>query len=168
MSLRPLARGDLALILSWRNAPRVRLRMLSTAEIAWEDHLRWFAGLEGDPSRRWFVYSDANGPAGVVYFTGIAAGAATWGLYTGEGAPPGTGLTLAREALDLAFGPLALHTLRAEIRPDNERSLHLHARCGFLPDTAARESAPLTFTLRASDWARARAALPAASPTGDS
>ncbi len=72
MPLKLLTADDLELILPWRNAPAVRRAMYSHHEISLPEHQAWFARVQEDPSREWYLYHDTDGePQGVVYFTDI-------------------------------------------------------------------------------------------------
>ena len=84
--LRPATDADVEAIRTWRNHPEVRAVSLTQDEIDAETHARWWAGLQGDASRRVLVYERGGLPCGVVTFFDIAeAGdgtrSAMWGYY---------------------------------------------------------------------------------------
>jgi RimJ/RimL family protein N-acetyltransferase len=125
--LRPAAYADRDLILPWRNHPSVRAVSLTTHEIKPEEHARWW-------EKRWrdvLIYEDDRGvPAGVVIFDG-----ATWSFYLdtvglGDRLLPAW-MSLEKEAVEYAFGPLGLETLGGETLADNKQVLALHRRFGF-------------------------------------
>src|SRR5690606_7378254 len=56
--LRRLTADDLPLVLSWRNHPDVRRFMYTRHEISAEEHARWFAEAEADPSRHLLAFAE--------------------------------------------------------------------------------------------------------------
>ena len=141
MPLHPLTAADLELILPWRNAPAVRRAMVSHHEISPAEHRAWFQRLSQDPRACWYLFQDAaDQPQGVVYFTALdpAQGTACWGFYAKPDATPGTGTRLLYEALDLAFGELALHKLNGEALASNSASVNLHKKVGFTQEGVFR------------------------------
>lgn len=170
MPLKPLTEAELELILPWRNAPAVRRAMYSHHEISLDEHRAWFARLQQDRSRRWYLYRDAaDVPQGVVYFTEIDPVQATafWGFYARPEAPSGTGLRILVDALDVAFGELGLHKLNGEVLADNERSIHLHTKVGFIEEGRFRQQHfdgetridVVRLSLLAGEWAEQRPRL---------
>ena len=142
MPLKLLTADDLELILPWRNAPAVRRAMYSHHEISLSEHQAWFARVQEDPSREWYLYHDADGePQGVVYFTHIdhQQKTAFWGFYAKPGAPMGMGLLILFDAVELAFSEMQLHKLSGEVLADNERSVQLHKKVGFTEEGHFRE-----------------------------
>lgn len=140
--LHELTEATRDLILPWRNAPEVRRQMYTRHLISPEEHRAWFERMQADPSRRWYLYHDANGePVGVVNFTEIEpeAGTAFWGFYTRPGAPAGTGKRILYAALEYAFNELGLHKLNGEALATNAVSVHLHEQCGFIREGVFRE-----------------------------
>lgn len=141
MPLQPLTDANLALILPWRNAPAVRQASFSHHEIAPEEHQAWFVRMQQDPSARWYLYRDVAGqPQGVVYFSALDPGQGTafWGFYAKPDARPGTGTRILYDALDLAFGELALHKLNGEVLASNSASVNLHKKLGFTQEGVFR------------------------------
>jgi UDP-4-amino-4,6-dideoxy-N-acetyl-beta-L-altrosamine N-acetyltransferase len=170
MPLYSLTDADLELILPWRNVPAVRRAMYSHHEISLDEHRAWFARLQQDRGRRWYLYRDAaDVPQGVVYFTEIDPGQATafWGFYARPEAPSGTGLRILVDALDVAFGELGLHKLNGEVLADNERSIHLHTKVGFIEEGRFRQQHfdgetridVVRLSLLAGEWAEQRPRL---------
>ncbi|WP_431893874.1 GNAT family N-acetyltransferase [Nonomuraea sp. bgisy101] len=137
--LRRVREHDLEVIRRWRNHPRVRAASLTTHEIGPDEHARWWAGVKGDPSREVLVYEHGGTPSGVVTFTGLGPGAtsAAWGFYLDLEGLESSGellrawIGLERAAIEHAFGPLGLATLRGEVLEDNESVRRLHRRFGF-------------------------------------
>ena len=141
MSLTPLTEAELETILPWRNAPAVRRAMYTHHEISLEEHRAWFARIDADPAKRWFIYRDSAGePQGVVYFMDIDINQRTafWGFYAKPEAGRGTGLRILFEALDYAFAELGIKKLSAEVLTDNTASERLHRKVGFVEEGSFR------------------------------
>ena len=59
VELRPLEAEDRDRILAWRNSPDVRAYMYTDHVIAPDEHAAWFANIDGDESRRyWIITAD--------------------------------------------------------------------------------------------------------------
>src|SRR5262245_5546529 len=88
--LRPLAEGDLALVLDWRNSDAIRAVMYTDHRIAPAEHAKWFARLQTDESAKTFLFVQDNVPTGIVNFTAINAThrRADWGFYIGNPKAP--------------------------------------------------------------------------------
>lgn len=133
-SLRLMTEADRDLVLEWRNRPEVRHYMYTCREITAEEHRRWFDEATRDAARRLLMsVNEDDSPIGVVTFSGIdfASKVATWGLYTGPAAAPGSGSQMGLLALSYAFGPLGLEKLNSEVLDFNTRSLDFHRKLGF-------------------------------------
>jgi RimJ/RimL family protein N-acetyltransferase len=131
-ALRPMAAGDLDLVLGWRNSERVRNAMFSTDLIGEAEHERWWASRSPDESAH-FVFEAAGRPVGLVYFEDADSltGASSWGFYLGAvDASPGTGSRMCYMGLEAGF-KLGLRSVFAGVRPENEGSLRIHERMGF-------------------------------------
>lgn len=119
--------NSIEIVRSWRNQPRIKKNMLSTNEITKSGQLSWFEDLQGDRSRRYFVYFQNARPTGMLYFTDIDQDSCSWGCYIGEEAVwPGSGLLLEVAALDYAFSYLNLNRLNAEVFDFNIPAQKLH------------------------------------------
>ena len=55
VALRALRPDDKDRLLAWRNSPEVAAYMYTDHQISPEEHARWFAGIEGDPRRAYWV-----------------------------------------------------------------------------------------------------------------
>ncbi|WP_433512628.1 UDP-4-amino-4,6-dideoxy-N-acetyl-beta-L-altrosamine N-acetyltransferase [Nonomuraea sp. CA-143628] len=137
--LRPVHDHELPVIRRWRNHPRVRAASFTTHVIAEDEHARWWAGVKDDPARRVLIYVHDGTAAGVVTFSELdpATRSGEWGFYLDlAGLEPSGALLpawigLERAAIDHAFGPLGLTTLRGEVLAGNEAARGLHRRFGF-------------------------------------
>jgi RimJ/RimL family protein N-acetyltransferase len=135
--LRPATLLDAEPVRRWRNHPQVRAMSLTTHEIGPDEHAAWFARAVTDPGRRVLIYEHAGVPAGVVTFTDIRGGAATWGFYLDVDGLAERDETLpawmrvCREAVDYAFDDLALEVLTGDVLAANEAVRQLNRRLGF-------------------------------------
>lgn len=161
--IRPLIEADLVTVLAWRNHPDVRHSMFSSAEIALDDHRRWFENSSRDPRRHLLVFEHRGVPSGFVSFiVGSHPKVADWGFYTAPGAPRGTGRAMGQHALALAFDVLALHKVCGQALEHNERSIGFHRALGFQQEGLLREHhfdgqayrAVICFGLLAHEWTR--------------
>jgi spore coat polysaccharide biosynthesis predicted glycosyltransferase SpsG len=66
LSARPATLNDSRLLWLWRNDPLTRAGSRSTAEVPWDEHLRWLAASLAQPGRKLYLVSDAAGPVGTV------------------------------------------------------------------------------------------------------
>jgi UDP-4-amino-4,6-dideoxy-N-acetyl-beta-L-altrosamine N-acetyltransferase len=73
-SLRPIQDDDLMMILSWRNAPNVRLNMYNTHVINSDEHLAWWGRVKSSDNQQYFLYIQNGTPTGVVSFDQIDKG----------------------------------------------------------------------------------------------
>jgi UDP-4-amino-4,6-dideoxy-N-acetyl-beta-L-altrosamine N-acetyltransferase len=169
--LRAMSDSDLDQVRQWRNHPAVRSVMYTRHVIGADEHAAWWREIRDRADQRHFMFEIGGCARGVISFRRIdtAARTADWGFYAAPGAPAGTGLRMHAAALDLAFGPMALGTVFAEVVETNVRSMAAHARRGFTPtgrfgrDVDGEGRVAVTrFALSARDWARARPAQIAA------
>jgi UDP-4-amino-4,6-dideoxy-N-acetyl-beta-L-altrosamine N-acetyltransferase len=142
MPLALLKERELEMILPWRNALSVRKAMFNHSPIGLTDHRAWFARVQQDPTRQWYLFRDAQAcPQAVLYFSELddVQRNAFWGFYTKPFAPKGTGKKMLCEGIRLAFGDLDLRKLNGEVLADNDPSLHLHKKLGFTQEGRFRE-----------------------------
>jgi UDP-4-amino-4,6-dideoxy-N-acetyl-beta-L-altrosamine N-acetyltransferase len=139
--LRDIQDTELALMLSWRNAPEVRRNMYTRHEIALDDHLAWWARLQGRADVRYHMFEAGGVPLGIIGFSAIDAvnGHASWAFYAAPGAPRGTGSQMELLALDQAFGAMGLHKLHCEVLDFNLPVIRLHEKFGFRIEGTLRE-----------------------------
>jgi UDP-4-amino-4,6-dideoxy-N-acetyl-beta-L-altrosamine N-acetyltransferase len=141
-SLRPIQDDDLMMILSWRNAPNVRLNMYNTHVINSDEHLAWWGRVKSSDNQQYFLYIQNGTPTGVVSFDQIDKGHnrnAFWAFYASPQAPIGTGSRMEIMALDYAFSSLQLHKLCCEVLAFNKPVLKLHEKFGFSTEGVFRE-----------------------------
>jgi UDP-4-amino-4,6-dideoxy-N-acetyl-beta-L-altrosamine N-acetyltransferase len=137
--LRPAGDGDTEDVRRWRNHPQVRAVSLTTHEIGPTEHARWFASATSDPRRRVLTFEFDGTPCGVVNFADIdpTRMSASWGFYLDvdgldeRGETLGALMSIQREAVDYAFGALALDELTGDVREDNIVVRRMNKRLGF-------------------------------------
>ena len=109
------------LVLSWRNAERVRIMMSNMDSISLEDHMAYVARLPQLSDRRYYLAYAGERPVGVVDLTDMTADGTTCnpGLYTGEGSPMGTGLLLEVTAFHGLFDRFGYKTGWSLVKMEN-------------------------------------------------
>ena len=132
LSLRPASPDDEHLILSWRNDASTRAASFSTAEIAPEEHHRWFIRKLLDPHCALLVVEQDGVPVGQVRLDRVAQEVAEISIGL---APEARGRGLGREALRQAVldAPrlLFVRSLKASVKRENAASLAAFAAAGF-------------------------------------
>ena len=139
VSIRSMTKGDLAMVLTWRNQPEVRRFMLTQHEISLPEHTQWFNRAVEDDTRRLLIVQENDNPIGFVQFSGVAlGGVADWGFYAHPDAAKGTGRKIGTSALDFAFCHLKLHKVCGEAIASNQASIRFHERLGFKREAELR------------------------------
>jgi UDP-4-amino-4,6-dideoxy-N-acetyl-beta-L-altrosamine N-acetyltransferase len=167
MPLTILTESELELILPWRNAPDVRQAMFSHHEISLDEHRAWFARMQQDPTRRWYLYRDAEStPQGVLYLTNLDLAQRTtfMGFYAQPEAPSGTGRRMEFAAMELVFDALGLHKVSCEVLANNVRVVNMHKKAGLTEEGRFREQHfdgenrvdVIRLSILASEWATQR------------
>lgn len=159
--VRPMNKGDLERVLSWRNHKDVRRYMYTQHEISFEEHSRWFARASQEPGRHLLLLEIDTIPVGFINIHQIASGGiADWGFYAAPDAPKGTGRALGRAALRYAFEAVGLHKLCGQAFAFNVRSVRVHLNLGFQREGVLRRQYfdgqqyhdVVCFGLLASEW----------------
>jgi UDP-4-amino-4,6-dideoxy-N-acetyl-beta-L-altrosamine N-acetyltransferase len=154
-ALRPLAESDLMLVLGWRNDPSIRSRMFTQDLISFPEHQAWFHRVAADPNRSAFLVVRDDVAIGFVQFNvEPLPGSCEWGFYKDPDAPPGTGLSIGRAALDYAFQDMRWECVRGRTLPDNTASQRLHLRLGFRQ--VSQERGGITFAITRTEWLTGR------------
>lgn len=133
--------NELALILSWRNAPAVRSKMYTRHEISMAEHTAWWERTKTRADQHYRIYEHEGQALGVVGFTEIDQDnkTAAWAFYASPDAPRGTGSKMEFLALEHAFGVLGLHKLYCEVLDFNMAVVKLHHKFGFQTEGLFRE-----------------------------
>ncbi|MEV1166789.1 GNAT family N-acetyltransferase [Nonomuraea sp. NPDC049784] len=136
--LRSVQDDDLPVMRRWRNHPRVRAASFTTHEISEYEHARWWEATRADTRKRVLIYDHEETAAGVVTYSGLSPESGTWSFYLDLDGLEQSGtllrawIGLEQEAIEYAFGPLGLTTLRGEVLACNEPVRRLHRRFGFV------------------------------------
>jgi UDP-4-amino-4,6-dideoxy-N-acetyl-beta-L-altrosamine N-acetyltransferase len=131
--LRPIQESELKLMLSWRNAPEVRLNMYTRHEIPEQEHFAWWRRTNQDNNQAYFMYENAGKPLGIVGLTSIdfINSNCSWAFYAAPDAPRGTGSRMEFLAIEYVFATLKLHKLVCEVLAFNTSVIKLHQKFGF-------------------------------------
>lgn len=130
-TLRALTLDDAAMMMAWRNQPRVVAVSASQAPVEAEGHIAWLTRELGRKDAIWRVWQQDGRDIGIC---GANAGPDgwTWSFYIGdETAPRGSGGRMCGAFLRLLAQTPGVETVRAAVRPENMASLRLHERLGF-------------------------------------
>ncbi|MDC7716942.1 UDP-4-amino-4,6-dideoxy-N-acetyl-beta-L-altrosamine N-acetyltransferase [Vogesella sp. DC21W] len=139
--LRPIDQTELPLMLSWRNAPAVRVNMYTTHEISLTEHMAWWDRIKNRADQQYFMYEYQGSPAGIVAFNGIDINNlhSSWAFYASPEATKGTGSRMEYLALTHAFDVLKLHKICCEVLAFNMPVVKLHEKFGFKIEGILRE-----------------------------
>jgi UDP-4-amino-4,6-dideoxy-N-acetyl-beta-L-altrosamine N-acetyltransferase len=139
--LRSIEEKDLPMVLEWRNKESVRNNMYTDHVISFEEHRKWFSGLQGRKDQIHLICECSGLTIGVVNFVQInpAFQRAFWGFYLGGEQPPGRGVAMEYVALEFAFTELKLRKLCCEVIAFNEGVLKLHKKFGFQEEGLYRQ-----------------------------
>ena len=152
MVARPATPEDSRQLWQWRNDPVTRAGSRSSAEVSWDDHLRWFTASLTRTDRVLLVVEDPAGPAGTVRWDlvrerdGEPGGSHEWEVSITV-APERRGQNLGRPLLRAGEVALAektsgvtrsggteVHAYLAVVRIDNQSSMRLFETSAYLPD----------------------------------
>jgi UDP-4-amino-4,6-dideoxy-N-acetyl-beta-L-altrosamine N-acetyltransferase len=124
---RLLEHTQLKQVWQWRNSPRIQSNMHNNEPVTWEDHCRWFDKLQGDSSRKFFIFWQNAKPIGVLNFSALGSTLPEWGCYLGETHVwPGSGIVLEAAALDFAASDNNFSHLLAQVLSFNTAANKLH------------------------------------------
>ena len=152
MVARPATPEDSRQLWQWRNDPVTRAGSRSSAEVSWDDHLRWLTASLTRTDRVLLVVEDPAGPAGTVRWDlvrerdGEPGGSHEWEVSITV-APERRGQNLGRPLLRAGEVALAektsgvtrsggteVHAYLAVVRIDNQSSMRLFETSAYLPD----------------------------------
>ncbi len=124
------------LVLSWRNSPDIRSKMLNQRIISWEEHLSWTKQQMIEfPNCIAKVAYEGQNPFGVISLNKIDREQkhSDWGMYIGNPAFRGKGLgtLLLEEIIRWGFQDLGLFKLYTSVLANNVRALSLYLKRGF-------------------------------------
>jgi RimJ/RimL family protein N-acetyltransferase len=132
VALRPAHEDDVHAFWEWRNEVTTRAASLNQEPLPFEQHEQWFRARLDDPDTLLYVVHDASrAPIGYVRFTldgteaeiSIALDPASRGR--------GSGAAAIRLACALAFATGRVSRVVAQVKLDNESSVHAFVSAGF-------------------------------------
>ena len=171
VELRALAADDKDRLLTWRNSPEVAAYMYTDHQIQADEHARWFAGIEGDARRAYWIIEMDGEPVGLANFYDIDRrnSRCAWAYYLAEPTVRGRGIGGYVELLmiDRAFGEFGLNKLWCEVLESNRGVVRMHQRFGFTEEARFRRHVlkngvwedVLGLGLLAEEWPEARARM---------
>lgn len=109
------------LVLGWRNADRVRLRMTNRGVLSREEHIRFIDSLTSRTDCFYYLFSVGGEPAGVLDFIHVDPKERSCepGAYIGDERFLGYGFPLYHCALAHAFDDLECIVVKGTVRKDN-------------------------------------------------
>ncbi len=137
-SMRDLVADDSATLLRWRNLPDVRSYMYTDVPIQAAEHERWFAGIAGDDTRRYWVIQLDGEDVGLVNLYGISKQhkRCYWAFYLASPSVRGKGVGAAVEhfILNNVFERQHFAKLCCEVLETNEAVVSMHKGFGFVQE----------------------------------
>ena len=171
VDLRPVEAADKDRILAWRNSPDVRPFMYTDHLITPAEHERWFAGIDGDHTRTYWIIELNGQPVGLanLYDIDQRNQRCAWAYYLADPSTRGLGVGSYVEywVLQYVFEGLNFYKLWCEVLASNEPVWKLHENFGFTLEARfrghivrgdAREDV-LGLGILASDWRTRRPAM---------
>lgn len=135
VDLRPMEVEDQDRILAWRNSADVRPYLYADHVISPAEHAAWFAGLEGDETRRYWIIEMDGAPVGIanIYDIDRRNARCAWAFYLADPRVRGAGVGSYVEywMLEYVFEGLHLAKLWCEVLASNEAFWKLHETFGF-------------------------------------
>ncbi len=168
--LRDLTPDDSDRLLAWRNLPEVARWMYSDHEISRAEHDRWFAGIAGDATRKYWIIELDGEPVGLANLADISPAnrRCAWAYYLASPSVRGKGVGAYVEywVIEHVFGALRLSRLWCEVLVENEAVWKLHESFGFRREALLRQHVwkngeprdVVGLGLLADDWAAVREA----------
>ncbi len=168
--IRPMAKADLELVLSWRNSERIRAAMYTDHLITMEEHTSWFERVTREQKTFHYIFEYDSQAVGVVNVNGIVKANQTchWGFYIGEtDLPRGTATAMGYFAIEEIFANLNMRKIIGEAIASNPDSIKYHLRLGFVQEGILREHVLknnatadiITFGLIDHEWKQKRTLL---------
>ena len=131
VTLRPAAAADCHRIWLWRNDEATRLASLDSAPISLETHQLWFQESLRRPDRKIYIILSDGQEAGVARLD-VAGVRGTVNIHLApECRGRGMGPSALRALEGIAFGPLGLTRMEAEVKAGNAASLSAFQKAGF-------------------------------------
>lgn len=142
ITFRSVALTDRDRLLVWRNSPEVAAYMYTSRPIGRDEHEAWFAGLQGDARRAYWIIEIEGAPAGLANLYDIQPDhrRASWAFYLAEPSARGRGAGAYVEyrMLRHVFDHMGLNKLWCEVLATNAGVLRLHKGFGFKEEALFR------------------------------
>lgn len=145
--LRPVEESDLALLVKWRNTPRIWHGFFNRFPLSLGAQHTWYASLLQSASRKLFVIcvaadDRAVGTVGLDEIDFANRSAELGNVLIGEDASLGKGYARAATELLLAycFKRLNLHRIQLRVYAHNGPAISLYQRCGFQTEGVLRQA----------------------------
>lgn len=138
ISLRDVQPEDKDMIRNWRNLPEVRKYMYTDHEISPEEHERWFQGIAGDPTRKYWIIVLDDEDVGLVNLYDIDPRnkRCYWAFYVASPSTRGRGVGSFVEysTLHYVFDELRFNKLCCEVLTSNQPVIDMHRSFGFVQE----------------------------------
>lgn len=141
-TLRNLEKGDLELVLKWRNSDHIRKYMYQDKIISFDEHQSWYNKVKDDDTKIYLIFLHNEKPVGLVNFTEIDEinSNCMWGFYLGEtDIPQGSGTIMGYLAMNYIFEQKGIRKVSGEVLDFNEPSRKFFKRLGFTEDGVKRK-----------------------------
>jgi UDP-4-amino-4,6-dideoxy-N-acetyl-beta-L-altrosamine N-acetyltransferase len=142
VELRSLRPEDKDRLLAWRNSPEVAAYMYTDHQITPDEHERWFASIEDDERRAYWIIEMDGLPVGLanLYDIDRGNGRCAWAYYLADPSVRGRGIGGYVEYLMLekVFGEFGLTKLWCEVLASNTGVIRLHQKFGFKEEARFR------------------------------
>jgi UDP-4-amino-4,6-dideoxy-N-acetyl-beta-L-altrosamine N-acetyltransferase len=139
-----LQERELALVLAWRNHPKIAQWMLTQHHITPKEHQQFIKSLRETPDKDYFLVQDDEGYMGVIDLTGHILG-----LYANPDRQR-MGDPLLEELIHHAFAIKKLPLIQAKVFKKNSKAIKLYERFGF--SLTHTEENLLTLELKNENW----------------
>ena len=139
LEVRTICAEDEELIFNWRNQDRVRLMMLRSDLIPWQQHQIWFNALE---RHLYLIFAWKQKPIGLGCLTDVSVqdDTSSWGCYVGEAdAPPGFGALINLGTIAFAFDVVGVRKLCGQVLANNPNPLTMQRKIGFVDEGVLRQ-----------------------------
>jgi UDP-2,4-diacetamido-2,4,6-trideoxy-beta-L-altropyranose hydrolase len=133
LRLRRVGEGDSRLLWEWANDPEVRAVSFSTAQIAWDDHVRWLRGKLDDPGCYFYLALDGEGlPVGQIRFDINGQRATISVSMESNSRGLGYGSRVIQLGSRQIFAETPVQSITAYVKADNHASARAFAKAGYI------------------------------------
>lgn len=124
---------DLKKILAWRNNLFIRSKMLNQKKISYNNHLKWFKGLQNSSNQKSYIIYYKKNQIGLASIKEVNSEnkTCTWGYYIGESSFRYLALLVEYKFIDLIFNKINVRKIWGETISSNKIILKIHKVLGF-------------------------------------